>query len=96
MAVKIVYFGPLKSIVGVDEEFISIEKSKITMREIIEEISRRHGGQLKTMFIHGNGSNRGINIFVNGEHILEKRDLETVVEDQSEVSIVLVSQAAGG
>ncbi|MEM0443425.1 MAG: MoaD/ThiS family protein [Candidatus Caldarchaeum sp.] len=96
MDVKVVYFGPLKTIVGVDEEVFSVKSSSLTVRELVDEIAVRHGVQIKNMCIHGNGSNRGVNIFVNGKHILEERDLETVVGDRSEVSIVLVSQAAGG
>ncbi|MEM1937685.1 MAG: MoaD/ThiS family protein [Candidatus Caldarchaeum sp.] len=96
MAVKVVYFGPLKTHVGVDEEVVPVREGRITVRELIEELDLRHGGVIKSMCIHGHGSNRGVNIFVNGKHILEERDLETVVEDRSEVSIILVSQAAGG
>lgn len=96
MDVKIVYFGPIKSYVGVEEEVIPIKNEKTTVRHLIEEIAHRHGDEIKNLCIHGTSSNRGVNIFVNGRHILENEDLETVVEGGSEVNIILVSQAAGG
>jgi len=97
LRVKVMFFGPMKGLLGVEDEVIEFENRKTTtVRDLIEKIASIHGDEIKSLLIHGGSSNRSVNIFVNGRHILEQGDLEAEIRDEDEVNIILVSQAAGG
>jgi|GEM_PF-2393307 molybdopterin converting factor small subunit len=92
MKVKITYFGPIKYLVGLDEEWIELSKS--TVEELLAQLSAKHGN-IFYKWSDNSPRSRNYNIFINGRHILEFEN-NTMIKDGSEVSIVLVSQAAGG
>jgi molybdopterin converting factor small subunit len=93
MKVKITYFGPIKYLVGLDEEWIELANS--TVEELLAQLSAKHRNIFHSKSSDNSPRSRNYNIFINGRHILEFEN-NTVIKDGSEVSIVLVSQAAGG
>ncbi len=93
--VKFIYFGPLKYLLGMDEELVEVDCVKLTAEDILIHLSSKHG-KLFRPISEGSPHFSNINIFINGKHILEFEEKDAIIHDGSEVSIVLVSQAAGG
>jgi molybdopterin converting factor small subunit len=96
MKVKITYFGPIRYFVGLDEEWIELDGVKSTVEELLAQLSAKHSNVFLPISSDGSPRFRDLNIFINGKHILEFEKRSTVIQDDIEVSIVLVSQAAGG
>ena len=93
--VRVVYFGPLKSMLGVSEEEFEVQDG-CRVADLVELLASRHGSFLRDMLLHGARSNRGVNIFIDGVSILELGDLQAEIKSDAEVQVMLVSQAAGG
>jgi len=93
--IKITYFGPIRHLVGLEEEWVEIN-SKPIVKEILTYLSTKHGKLFSSMFSDGGSHSSNINIFINGIHILEFEEGSAAIHDGSEVNVVLVSQAAGG
>ncbi len=59
-----------------------------TVAEIIEDLERKHGG-LKGKLCEDNGTvKRFVNIYVNNQDIRFLQQLNTIVEDDDEISIM--------
>jgi len=94
--VKITYLGPIRSVVRRSEDAVTFTDEKPTVRTLINVLAESYGEEFRRLMLHGNRSNRGVTIFVNGQNIIEKNDLDTELEDESEVEMLFVSQAVGG
>jgi len=94
--VKITYFGPLKYLLGLDEEWVEVDCVKLTVEDLLTHLSIKHGKLFSPMFSDGSLCLSNINIFINGKHIVEYKEKNAAIHDGSEISVVLVSQAAGG
>lgn len=94
---RISYYGPIKSIVHKSEESLSEESlSEPTMNGVLKALGRKYGPEFQELVFHDKEINRAVNIFVNGVCLTQRNDFERKLEFDSEIEIVLISQAAGG
>ena len=85
MSLKILIPTPLRKLTG-DADVVTVESGSLS--EIIDNIDRLHPGFQARIRGEDGELRRFINIYINGEDIRFLENLETVVADGSEVSIV--------
>jgi len=85
MAIKVRIPTPLRKLTNGQDE-ISAEGKAV--KEVIDDIERHYPG-LKERICEGDGKlRRFVNIYVNDEDIRFKKNLETELKDNDEVSII--------
>jgi len=92
--IKIIFLGPIRSIVKRSEDYIILDGENPTLRNVIEILSERYGDQLKQLLLHDRNLNRSVLVFINSEK--KVNDLDFLLEDETQLEILLVSQAVGG
>ena len=92
----ITFFGPIKSVVKRTSDEIILGGSTPTVRDLIDSLANKYGDDFSEMVYHGDNINSGIVIFVDGERIYQKSDLEKELPIETNVEVFLGSQAAGG
>ena len=85
MSLKILIPTPLRKITA-DADVVTVETGSVS--EIIENVDRLYPGFRARIRAEDGELRRFINIYINGEDIRFLENLETVVADGSEVSIV--------
>ncbi|HZW54831.1 MAG TPA: MoaD/ThiS family protein [Nitrososphaerales archaeon] len=92
----ITFFGPIKSIVKRSSDEVTLSTGNSTVRDLIRILIERYGDDFGELVFHNEKINSGIVIFVDGERIYQKSDLEKKLRAESNVEVFLGSQAAGG
>lgn len=88
--VKVALFGVLARIAG--EKIIHVNAS--TLREALDEVAAKYGEDLKNKILDEKGNlRRFVNIYVNGKNVRLTGALETMLNEDDEISII---PAVGG
>jgi len=83
--VRITLFGALRRAVGKEE----VEVKASTLREALDRLVSRYGGQFKERVYDQTGKPRSfINIYINGKDIRFLKNLDTVLKNGDEISMI--------
>lgn len=97
LKVKIKYLGTLKARLKVAEETIFFDKTEVVLAELLEEVVRSHGEDLRSELLSRDGSLApGIMINVNKELIRGSDVKNAILSKSSEIEILVLPAVAGG
>lgn len=93
--VRVLYIGPIRMVSQSSSETVEIEGG-ITVMDVLNYLCRKHGQQFQELLLHNGTINRAVGVFVDGAPVSERKDLLREIGQDSEIQLVLLSQAAGG
>jgi molybdopterin converting factor small subunit len=94
---KVSFYGPIKSLTKRAEDTVTLDAKKTpTVMNIMDVLAKRYGSEFAELVFHNGSINRAVNVLVNGKCLAEKAEFEEELKSDSDIEVVIVSQAAGG
>ncbi|MCK4846579.1 MAG: MoaD/ThiS family protein [Deltaproteobacteria bacterium] len=85
MAIKVRIPTPLRKITGGNDE---VDATGANVAEVLADLEKNHPGIKERICEEGGNLRKFVNLYVNDEDIRFKDNLETVVKDGDELSII--------
>lgn len=89
MKVSVRLFTALRELAGRGKEILEFTEKSVTVKEVLEELVKRHGKAFKDYLYNGKGEMQEyLQLLVNGKSVSLLEELETRVKEGDEVAIV--------
>lgn len=96
VTVKVLYFGPIVTTVGVPEEWVGLPAGA-TVGELVAALVERHGDAFREALLWTDGSPLpNAVILLDGKNVLHHGGMDTPIERDGSAHIVLMTAATGG
>ena len=89
MKVSVRLFTTLRELAGRGEEILEFTQKRVTVKEVLGELVKRHGKAFKDYLYNGRGEvQEYLQLLVNGKSVSLLDELETRLSEGDEVAIV--------
>jgi len=94
--IRVLYFGLVRNVVKEPEATVSVPVGA-TVREVIEILCRKHGEGLRdALFTAENTLGSSVMVLVDGANILTLEGLDTRIEGEQSMHVLLTTTAIAG
>lgn len=95
-AIRVLYFGLVRNVVKEPEETVSLPVGA-TVRELIEILCQSHGEALRdALFTAESTLGSSVMVLLDGANILSRRGLDTRIEGEQAMHVLLTTTAMAG
>jgi molybdopterin converting factor small subunit len=94
--VRVLYFGPIQALARAPEDEVTLAPGA-TVRELVAELCARHGAAFREALLWPDGAPLPtVEILLDGSHIDHRAGMDTPIEDDGRVHVVIMPPAFGG
>lgn len=94
--IQVLYFGLVRNVVKEAEERLTLPAGA-TVRELLDALCQKHGEALRdALFTVENTLVANVVILLDGNNIFYQKGLDTVIDDQQSLHVLLTTTAMAG